>query len=1096
MPGGTTATFVFTNLANSTEVLLRAGDEHGRRIFNAHHAALREAAIAHGGHQVKWNHDGGFFAFPSVAEAVRFAIAGQQWAAVPRSNERLELKVGLNTGEAFFDGEDYFGAAVVLASRLCDAAASGQVLCSNVVAAMLHGVPEFSLTPVSPLTLKGIAGHVDAFEVQFGPMDPATALANIPFVGRQREVSRLRERYQRAARGEGGLVLVAGEPGIGKTRLVEQAGTEARELGALVLVGHCYEGDWAPPYAPFGELLAACIAAAGADSVAALAAGGAPVLARIAPALQALTPAGAPTADDRESQFRLLEAVGQLFIALAERSPLVLVIDDLQWADAASLSLLRYVARVARQHRILVFCTYRDVDVGRLHPLTPVLNALRREVEYDLVQLVGLETPEVATFIASAAARQPSLPPEFAEAVHEQTEGNPFFIREMLLHLRERGLLVWEGQAWALQGVNLSDFGIPEGARQVIARRVDHAGELSHRFLRAAAIFDGPFPFVVAAGTAGLPEEEALLALEQSIEARLVAPVPGNGAERYDFTHALIRGTLAAELSPSRRMRMHRDAVAVLEAMPGPVTPDRAFELSAHCRAAGELADPRATAQHCLQAGGFAFRATALEEAVLNFETGLPAAESLPEFDPLARADALRDLTRAYQMTGRGSDAALPAIEQALRLYESAGTPAMVAEALLYRAALQMFRARPRLAVADLESARAGLADEASTRPLRARLAIQLGQAFTMLRRYSAAESTIAEALALATGDEALAAEALLHLALCRTAALQPRAAEDAFEACAAAHDRAPAAAFTSINRATAANRRALVATSLGDFERALGLAEEGERFFRQMGDPYRLSWPLLVRGTIAGLRGRGDEARDQLEQALQQLQQNAPAAATSTAAPALLWTAAIFASPPGLEAEIRRFTPGDVEVRPANRAFEALAAIYAGKRDEAAVLLTGLSPALAPRTPDVVALPPYLAAAEFALRFRDVALARAVSAPLRSLASQELVFTAYWPALLARLNGGLATVVGDHAGARGILAQALATAERSGAVVELALVHIELAWLAAAASTVEGHARAAASARAAEALCEEYALEALLPRVEQVRRELESAAV
>ncbi|MGH2632768.1 MAG: AAA family ATPase, partial [Tepidiformaceae bacterium] len=601
MPGGTTATFVFTDLANSTEILLRSGDEQGRRLFNAHHAALREAAIARGGHQVKWNHDGGFFAFPSVAEAVRFGIAGQQWASVPRSNERLELKVGLNTGEAFFDGEDYFGTAVVVASRLCDAAAPGQVLCSSVAGAMLSGISEFSLVPVAPLALKGIAGPIDAFEVEIAPLEPATALANVPFVGRQRELERLRERYQRAARGDGGLVLVAGEPGIGKTRLVEQAALEAGDVGALVLTGHCFEGDWAPPYAPFTELLVACIASAGAASVAAAAGDGAVMLTRLAPALQPHAPVVEAPSDGRESQFRLLEAFGQLLVTLAERSPLFLIIDDLQWADAASLSLLRYVARMARQHRILVFCTYRDVDVGRAHPLTPVLNALRREVEYDLLQLTGLETSEVAAFIASAATQPHSLPHAFVEAIQHQTEGNPFFIREMLLHLREQGFLVWEAEGWTLQGISLDDLGIPEGARQVIARRLDHVGETAHLFLRAASIFEGPFPFVVAAGTAGLQEEAALTALEQALDARLLAPASGDGSERYDFTHALIRGTLAAELSPSRRMRLHRDAVTVLEGLPGPISSGRAFELAAHCRAAGELADPHAIALHCLR---------------------------------------------------------------------------------------------------------------------------------------------------------------------------------------------------------------------------------------------------------------------------------------------------------------------------------------------------------------------------------------------------------------------------------------------------------------------------------------------------------------
>ena len=1098
MPGGTTATFVFTDLANSTEVLTRAGDDAGRRIFNAHHVALRDAAVARAGHQVKWNHDGGFFAFPSAAEALRFAIAAQQWCAVPRSDERLELKVGLNTGEAFFDGEDYFGAAVVVASRLCDAASPRQILCSNVVRAMLAATSEFTLAPIAPLSLKGIAGPVDACEVQFGPMDPATALASLPFVGRQRELERLRERFQRAARGDGGLVLVAGEPGIGKTRLVEQATSEATEVGALVLTGHCYEGDWTPPYAPFGEALTACAAAVGAIELAAMAGDGLAVLARLTPALQPLAPASEPPSESRESQFRTLEAAGQLFAAVAERGPVVLVIDDLQWADAASLSMLRYLSRLARQHRLLVLCTYRDVDVGRDHPLTPVLNALRREVEYDLLQLKGLATAEVGQFIAYAATELRGAEQAFIDAMSKQTEGNPFFIREMLLHLREEGFLVWEERRWALQGVSLEDLGIPEGARQVIARRLEHLGEAAHRFLRTASIFEGPFPFLVAAGAAGLAEEGALSALEQALDARLLAPAPGEGVERYDFTHALIRGTLVAELSPSRRMRLHRDAAHVLERLPGPGGAGRTFELAFHCRAAGELADPRATAEHCLLAGQLAFAAIALDEAALNFEAALNAARSLPDFDPLTLAAVLRDLTRVYQMSGRGMEAAFAAIEESLALYRASGTAVMIAEALFYRAALHQFRAQSGIAVADLEAARELLVELTSedARRLRARIAIQLGQAFTMQRRYGRAEEVIAEALQIAGDDAGLAAEAQMHFGLSHTAALKPREAQAAFEACAQIHDRRPMLAhgppvLPALDRMAALNRSAVILASLGRFDEALEVSDEGARFFGRVGDPYRLAWAFLVRGYVATLRAQPEVAREQLGHAFEQLHQGAPAVAASTAAQARLLAAALWGPADQLDstlAAIRSSAPG-----PTGRAFEVLAAVHAGDQAKAAERLEELSAALAPRTPDVVALPPYLAAAEFALRFRDPELAKAVAAPLAALAEQGVVFTVYWPSLLARLNGGLAALLGDVTTAARVLQDALVTADHCGATLEQALVHLEMAWLALLrGDRDEAHIHA----NTAGALCQANALEALLPRVQSLLDELRTAAV
>lgn len=245
-----TTTILFTDLVGSTELLERAGDESAQRIFQAHHKLLHDAVAAGGGQEVKWLGDGLMVAFPSAADAVRCAIAMQQAVGRPTIGERLEIRVGLNVGEALREETDYFGTPVVVARRLCDRAEAGQILCSSLVAGLLSGRQAFRFRDCGRLELKGIAEPVAACEVLYEVDRPAALLVHVPFVGRAAEVARLSQKLQEARAGQGGLVMLVGEPGIGKTRLAEELAEAARREGTVVLWGRCYEGEWAPALRP------------------------------------------------------------------------------------------------------------------------------------------------------------------------------------------------------------------------------------------------------------------------------------------------------------------------------------------------------------------------------------------------------------------------------------------------------------------------------------------------------------------------------------------------------------------------------------------------------------------------------------------------------------------------------------------------------------------------------------------------------------------------------------------------------------------------------------------------------------------------------
>src|SRR3990172_2566390 len=564
--GTAVTTILFTDLVNSTELIQRAGDEDAQRIFKAHYQLLRDAVSANGGSEVKSLGDGLMVAFASAAGAVRCAIMMQQASRRRVGGERLAVKVGINAGEAMSEGDDYFGTPVVVARRLCDRAGPGQILCSAVIESLLAGRQAFSFHDLGPLELKGITAPVEAREVTYETDRAGALLTRTPFVGRGKEMSRLRTKLDEARAGHGGLVMLVGEPGIGKSRTIEEFAEEARAAGALVLAGRCFEGEWAPPYAPFVEAIAGYAKDADPDALRADLGYGAPPVARLVPPLRERLPdIGEPVPlNPDEERFRLLDAVSQFIIATSVRAPVVLVLDDLHWAAGGTIAMLRHVARLLPRQRTLVLGAYRDVELDRQHPLADALAALRSEAEYERILVKGLDEGEVRALLTDIAEQD--VPDAFVQAISAETDGNPFFIREVLIHLADEAKIYQQDGRWTAN-VSIAEMGIPEGVRQVIGRRLSRLSASANRLLTAASGFNGPFRVGLAAGAAGLDEADALDAIDAALEAQLVQPA--GDAESYDFAHALIRHTLYSELSPSRQVRLHRGIAEAMERLYG-----------------------------------------------------------------------------------------------------------------------------------------------------------------------------------------------------------------------------------------------------------------------------------------------------------------------------------------------------------------------------------------------------------------------------------------------------------------------------------------------------------------------------------------------
>jgi DNA-binding CsgD family transcriptional regulator len=404
-----------------------------------------------------------------------------------------------------------------------------------------------------------------------------------PFVGRERELRQLESAFGTAAKGDGALILLVGEPGIGKTALCDQLSTFASASGGLPLVGHCYEeGSFRPPYQPFVEVFATYLRGLDTDTAHAELGSNAADLARIGPMLrERLQVSPPPPGDPEEDRWRLLQAATDLLRGAAAKRPLLVVLEDLHDADRGTLDLLLYLARNLHDARILVVGTYRDVEVDRAHPLSAALTELHRASNVARVQLHGLSTDEVLRLLVETS--QQTVPQPFAELVQRRTEGNPLFVRETLRFVLDTGLV--ERRDGALHRVGDQSLAgrIPEGLRDAVGKRLSRLNESTNRVLSVASVIGREFQLDVLRQVLAGPEEELEAALEQASAAAILEEHSAVGASIiYRFGHAFFRQTLYDELVAPRRIRLHQQVARALEEVYSRRIDEHAAELAEH----------------------------------------------------------------------------------------------------------------------------------------------------------------------------------------------------------------------------------------------------------------------------------------------------------------------------------------------------------------------------------------------------------------------------------------------------------------------------------------------------------------------------------
>lgn len=490
-----------------------------------------------------------------------------------------------------------------------------------------------------------------------------------PMVGREAERAELFARLDKAMAGHGGLVLVGGEPGIGKTRLTEALQDEGRSRGCMCLVGHAYEMEGSPPYVPFIEMLEYSARVVPPAALKHALGDAAPEVAKLMPELRQMFPDIPPALEvPAEQQRRLLFNAYRDFVERSCRmAPIVVVLEDLHWADDSSLQLLMHLAPAMASWPLLVVGTYRDVELDVSRPFAKVLETLVRQRLATRVTLRRLPAEGVSDLL-SAMSGGLAAPPSLSRIVFNETEGNPFFVEEVFQHLKEEGRLFDEHGQWRTD-MRVETLDVPEGVRLVIGRRLERLSEQARRVLTTAAVIGRSFslPLLELLEGAGR-EDDVLDAIEEAEQAHLVASQRAGRETRYLFAHELIRQTLADALSMPRRQRLHAKIADAIERVYAGSLEKHSSAMAHHLYQAGAASDPEKTTKYLLSAADEARAASAPEDALKFIDQAL----SLWDDDRSARVAELHDRRgRVLRSMGK-PDEAIKELTRAVECWDPA----------------------------------------------------------------------------------------------------------------------------------------------------------------------------------------------------------------------------------------------------------------------------------------------------------------------------------------------------------------------------------------------------------------------------------------
>ena len=689
--------------------------------------------------------------------------------------------------------------------------------------------------------------------------DVATRVSSPRFIGRDAESAILLEAVDRARDGDPSIVLIGGEAGVGKTRLIDEVTARASAAGAVVLLGGCVslgEGGGLP-FAPFVEALRRLPAALATGVVGDL------DLERLrTPAtaeLGRLMPEfGTPTGEDVGGfarpewvQARIFEGLLGLLRALGERAPVVLILEDLHWADGSTRDLLAFLARNVRSERLVVVGTYRTDDLHRRHPLRPWLAEMDRLARVRRLELTPFGPGEVGSHVEAILGRAPE--PDLLEAVARRAEGNPFFIEELLAARRD---------------APAADERLPETLRDVLISRVAALSDAAQDLLGIAAVAGRSVEADLLAEVAAAPESDLEGPLREALAAQLLVEDPAaDGA--YRFRHALLAEAVYDDLLPSTRRRLHAAYAGTLAARPVPEGAEGASLLASLAHHATAAHEPVRALQAWIAAARAATASYAFAESVRAFERAIDLWDAVPPDDRPVDVDPahLHHEASLAAMVASRPDRAVELSRAALRTLDQVREPQRWAAASERLARAAWVAGAPEESISIIRATAAAM-EGAPPSPEGARVQATLAAAYMLQGDHAQAIPAAEAAIALARASDAWVAEAHAMSTLGTSTALLGRCEEGvAISREALARNRGGGDLY-DVGRAYANFGSVLL--TCGHLEEALEVARAGEAWSRSVGAHAQYGHFLLGNALEAAVElGRWDEAEGIIDELL-----------------------------------------------------------------------------------------------------------------------------------------------------------------------------------------------------------------------------------
>jgi class 3 adenylate cyclase/tetratricopeptide (TPR) repeat protein len=758
-------TIMMTDVVGSTALRRTRGDRAADEILGSQAAIVQENVEEFGGRVRKSLGDGFLISFPSAVPAVQAAVAIQHSLRdhkIADPQRAVEIRIGIHTGQVTERDGDLRGQAVDAAARVMAEAVGGQIRTSEEVRRQAESQLDWSFRDSGLFWLRGFPERWRLYEVAWSDTSAdgrhgAVTAWRTPFVGRDAERASLRRLVDDALAGHGRLALVAGEPGIGKSRLLTEIGEEAEARGMRVLIGHCIEMRGAPPYLPYAEMIEQAISNPRSPLALREVLGDvAPEIARVVPALRRVFPDIPPPVELPAELARryVWNSFSEFIGRAAQGQPLLLVLEDLHWADESTVLLTEYLAPLLPEMPVLVLGSYRDVEIDLQHSLTRAIGQLERRHLMERVSLRRLSFGGVREMLRTLAGQ--SVPEDLARVIDRETEGNPFFVEEVYLHLVESGVLLDE-HGRVRSHLQLDEVSVPDSIRLVIGQRLGHLSVPTHEVLTAAAVSGRVFESEIVGEVADADPDALVEAFDQAERARLIGP--GRAAGELMFSHELIRQTLLSDISEIDRERLHLQTAGAISRLYSDDVEVHAADLAHHLSRAGRSGDKASLVRYLTIAGDRAFDAAAFDEAVGYFEQALSL---MPMDDQLSRAQLLERLAMAQRNVGRWNDA-LNTMNEALDRYEAVGDVEAIGRlgwAMVYQL---VWTARFVEGVQVGQRTLAALGDTVSAD--KARLLSALAFAISISGDYAGATATFEQARGLAeqVGNERAKAD-LLHM--------------------------------------------------------------------------------------------------------------------------------------------------------------------------------------------------------------------------------------------------------------------------------------------------------------------------------------------